>query len=283
MRRVILLLSSAVMLVIAASAAQAVTLRYRGKAGEVRKYSYADATRMQSEGGGVETRMESTSTALLAQKIKSVDDGVLTIEQKLTKGKTTAKVEGMDEPMKEDLPEVTILIKMDAQGRIKQFKSEEGFMTMAPTQELGRVLAEMGMFPKRDLKVGDTWSDEKEITEGDIGTIKIHYTRKLSALEPYRKRNCAKIETKFNGAIEPPEDIMNGDDMPGAEFEATIRFSGTAVTWFDHEAGVVVEEDNTMKMLMEMRFTMPAIGAGEDVEHSSKMATIVNTKMALQK
>lgn len=283
MRRTIPLVASAVTLVIAASAAHAITLRYQGKAGDVRKYAYAAAMRMQSEGMGMQERAESTSTALVAQKIKSVDDGVFVIEQKLTKGKVTMKMTDVDEPMKEELPEITVLIKMDAQGRIKQFKSEDGLTTMDTTRELGRVLAEMGMFPKRDLKVGDTWSDEKEITEPDVGTVKIHYTRKLSALEPYQKRNCAKIETKFSGTVEPPEDLMDGDAMPGAELDMNAGFSGTAVTWFDHEAGIVVEENDTLKMRMEMHFTMPAMGAGEDVEHSSKMAMISNIKMVLEK
>jgi len=92
MRRMILLLTMAGLLAAAASAG-AVTLRYQGKAGEVRKYGYALAMRIQSDAMGAQMRTETTATALFAEKIKSVDNGVLSIERKLTKGKTMVIIE----------------------------------------------------------------------------------------------------------------------------------------------------------------------------------------------
>jgi hypothetical protein len=267
----------------AGSAASAVTLGYQGKAGEVRKYSFAVAMRTQSEDGGTRERMEGTITGLLAQRIKSVDDGLLTIEQKLTNGKTVMTVEGLDEPVKREMPEVTTSLKIDAQGRVKQFKPDETAIMMSPTQGLDRALAEFGILPERDSKVGDTWSGDRAIADPDLGTIRLHLTRKLVALESQDKRDCAKIETKFNGTLQPPPEMMGGDDMIGSQFDFSVGFSGTVVTWFDYPNGLIVREDVAMRMLTEMHFTMPAMGAGEDVEHSSKTAMIMNTKAVLQK
>lgn len=269
-------------LLAAATAAQAVTLRYQGEAGEVRRYAFAASMRMQSEGEGEQARTEGTITGLLAQKINSVDNGVLTIEQKVTKGKMAMRVEGSGEPINREMPEVKTLMKMDAQGHVKYFKADDTAMMMSPTQGFDRALAEIGMFPERDLKVGDTWSSDREVPDADIGTIKLRLTRKLVALEPQDKHDCAKVETKFEGTLEPTAEMM-GSEMLDDQFDLNVGFSGTVVTWFDHRDGLIVREDVTMRMLTTMHFTMPAMGAGEDVEHSSRTAMIMNARTALQK
>jgi hypothetical protein len=283
MKRVSVLVVMVGVLVAAATAAQAVTLRYQGKADEVRRYSLAMAQRMQMEMDGQKNQMEGTMTALVARKITSVEDGVFTVEQKTTKGKATAKDSSTDKPSQEDLPDASIVMRFDALGRIKQYQPDEEAVMSDPTAELAQALLETGVFPDRDLKVGDTWSGDKEIKDENVGTVKVHFVRKLVALEAHEGRDCAKIETKFEGSIELPPDMMGAGDVPGMELSASHNFSGTEVTWFDHQAGLVVSEETNMKTLQEMHMTMPAVGAGEDVEHVSKIALIANTKVVLHK
>ena len=283
MRRAIACVIMTGALVVAATSAGAVILRYQGKPGDVRKYAYASTTRSQAESMGHEVRSETTLTALLLNKVQGVEGEVLSLENTWTKTKMMIKTEGDDEPRNLSRADRTLLVKMDKQGHIKEFKTGDESTATTQIDAFGRVLGHMGLLPERDVKVGDSWSDDAELSGEKIGTIKLRFTRKLTALEPHQNRDCAKIDTEFGGTVDTPASVVGDLGVPGGHVEANTTLSGTVVVWLDRAAGVLTEAVGTLKMITETRWTMPAAGAGEDVEHTAKSVTITNDKLVLQK
>jgi hypothetical protein len=263
------------------SGAGAVTLRYKAKVGDVARYTYAETSRTQTAFDGEQSRSEDTVTELIIQKITNVDGDVFTIEEKSTKRKSVSKSDD-EEPETTRLPDETTVTRIDAQGRNRSDEANGGDASDCFDYIADAAFGEIGAFPERDIKAGDSWSDDTEITCGQSASVKLRYTRTLVALETYQGHECAKIETKFGMAMEFSPDWLGIDEAAVTAFTGTLRFSGSITTWFDYAAGNEIADEATLKAVGEGSVTLSAAGAGADVEHTFKLSSIMNMKMMLQ-
>jgi len=97
--------------------------------------------------------------------------------------------------------------------------------------------------PDHPVRTGDTWPMNVEIPMGQIGTLVINLTYTFTGWDDHDGRKCAKLD--YSGTVK---------SKPGAAPATFALDSGkmTGTTWFDSDAGVVVENTSTQNMNMKV-------------------------------
>lgn len=259
--------------------AHAVVFRYRPEVGVVTKYKVAIAGRATTtmEGVGETMQMEMTGAISYSEKALSETEDTVRVEQTMTGGQVTAKVEG--ESQTQEMPKGKFVADMDRRGRLikvveADFGGEEGAPDMLSGANNLSSLSSFTVFPEGEVKVGDTWSDSLTIPAmPGSPEIKMKFTSRLLQLTTLADRQVAKIRTNFSGPI-------NLDFPAGEEESAAVQatLEGDMVVYYDYEKSVYVSGEGSVGMDMKVSMPMPeAEGMG------MTMKMVMNLKMGLAK
>jgi hypothetical protein len=221
--------------------------RYRFQPGQVlqSRVSMAGAT-MMGQSGGSPFKAQFRAVSRHTQKVRSVADGVATIEVRETPVSGSIKAMGQSESLSQK--PTTSVLKLTERGRLVSRKSGKGASTAGPGGFPGMDVLYGLNFPDRDLKPGDTWEDTINTGEGeDAQSVKI--SGRYVGRELFRGRPCAKFVTVSSAA--PPESATAGS-ASGADFTQNARIAATVTTYFDPAAGVEVYSSGSISMVSKV-------------------------------
>jgi len=256
-----------------------VTLRYKFPVKETRTYTIRltgeMAMTMQILGQEAPAMISLQGTMTQTEQVEDVDkDGVATVVM-TSKGRMKTEITGLptgtEPPQQEETPEVTVRLKVDSLGKVKEVKFEkfgEKAEPQIPTPfGLDFTMPQMqGMgwqgflLPEKPVRPGDSWdiTTEQTLNFGDR-TVKLEIKgrARLVGFEKVEGRDCAVIET----TVEIPDfgEFLEAVPIPKGEGSINARMEGqsSGKVWFDIANGLVVKRDETTEVTMN--FTISAL------------------------
>jgi len=258
-----------------------VTLRYKFPLKETRTYSLQITGEMamtvQVLGQEAPAMISLQGTMTQTEQIEDVDkDGIATIVT-TTKGRMKTEVTGLpvgpETPKQEEIPEVTVRLKVDPLGKVKEVKVEKlgervepqistpfvlDFTTMPQMQG---VSWQGFLLPEKPIHSGDSWdiTTEQTINFGDR-TVKLEIKgqARLVGFEKVEGRDCAVIET----TVEVPDfgEFLEAVPIPVEKGSINARIEGksSGKVWFDITNGLVVKRDETTEVTMNLSISAPS-------------------------
>jgi len=257
-----------------------ITLRYKFPIKETRTYSVRVTGEMamtvQILGQEAPAMISLQGTMTQTERIEDVDkEGVATIVT-MTKGRMKTEVTGLpvgpETPKQEEIPEVTVRLKVDPLGKVKEVKVEKlgekaepqiptpfglDFTTMPQMQGMGW---QGVLLPEKPIRSGDSWdiTTEQTINFGDR-TVKLEIKGQahLVGFEKVEGRECAVIET----TVEIPDfgEFLEAVPIPVEKGSINARIEGksSGKVWFDIANGLVVKRDETTEVTMNLSISAP--------------------------
>ncbi len=240
----------------------------------VQSQDYAITVVKEREGGGRELELE-----FVGQKIDSQTGGKALVTFDSKADAKTDRTNAVGGTMRK-LVGVKLHYLTDTNGRIDKVvgttELQAKLLGAAPQQArmiLGNLLTDENLkrlvtlasgLPDKPVKVGETWSAQRETTLGQMGALLEDSKYALKGWEEHDKRRCALLE--FTGTIASKS---GGPTGPAAITIENGKTSGKA--WFDPVVGMVI--DSQMEQEMTMKFT----ANGKNFE--SKTKTKINVKV----
>jgi hypothetical protein len=233
------------------------------------------AMTMQILGQEAPAMISLQGTMTQTEQVEDVDkDGVATVVM-TSKGRMKTEITGLptgtEPPQQEETPEVTVRLKVDSLGKVKEVKFEkfgEKAEPQIPTPfGLDFTMPQMqGMgwqgflLPEKPVRPGDSWdiTTEQTLNFGDR-TVKLEIKgrARLVGFEKVEGRDCAVIET----TVEIPDfgEFLEAVPIPKGEGSINARMEGqsSGKVWFDIANGLVVKRDETTEVTMN--FTISAL------------------------
>jgi len=268
MRRRLVLIAvgfTAAWLAVLCAAAQAVMLRYAPKVGTKVSYDHAVTSTSDATVAGQTMHVDSTMHMTATYTAKAQTPKGTRVEVAMRDGSMTLTMPGAETPRTQKIPDMTTTMLIDDRGQMQQAKtSGEDQQASAMSDDLLSNLSGFSMFPKTEVKPGDTWSDTLETKAmGKAGAaVKVAFTCTLLELSTYQGRQCAKIRTTFKGTT-------TATGMPG-----TGNLQGSALQYYDYENSLWV--DGEVKMTMNMK--LPGQGDSEGGSMLMHMAMTMKMK-----
>jgi hypothetical protein len=238
--------------------------------------------RIETYTRGTPATYEVNRSSLRTLRVTSIRNGLLTAEARFTDCKASTRAEGRSLFANRHFPDRMGMIVMDILGRVKQLRTYPEPKEVSPLDAVSRAMEHTCEFPERALRVGDTWSADREIPQPRVGTVRLHFARKLAALESRRKHDCARIETRFSGTVLPKATGTAQELSPRARFGSRIRFSGSGVSWFDHRRGLSVEIAFSVRLVMPKYLPASPSDADGGVNQPSKTTVTMSSRAVLQ-
>ena len=244
---------------------ESLQLEYKYKVGEYRRYDMLILGKgsVQLPGQKEKSKLETSSDLTFAQHVEAYvpKDGIWRMEWDMIKG-----VLNLPEFGDITLTIPSLQFEMDRYGKISKVT---GFEDLAVTPGLPKQdsmaktlgqLTSLG-FPKKELKVGDTWDQEFKIEIKDQDPVVMKTTSKLLGYEVMDKADCAIIqttyETPFKLADKPKaadEPKVAGDaDKP--EEKPTVLVGtekGDFVMHFAYTEGRIVRTEGTSEITADL-------------------------------
>ncbi|MEX0715766.1 MAG: DUF6263 family protein [Planctomycetaceae bacterium] len=144
-------------------------------------------------------------------------------------------------------------IQIDPEVRKKMQAAGAGFGGGLSEDSLKQMFEQIGGLPDKAVAPGTKWSETIDMSvPGTRAGMKIDST--YYGIEDRGGRKLARIDTKFSlGDASPaPADVKDdeeGEDEPQLEIKS---LEGDGKTWFDVEAGRLVEADSKVDMVMSL-------------------------------
>ena len=259
--------------------AQAITLRYAPRVGEVHRQKTTIA-------GGMETTMEALSQPLRGQisvdmeyseKALSQTDTLTRMQTDLLGGKAMVSMAGQSQTT--DMPTGRMVADVDRLSRVVKVIQADlsgGQQTMGAGAENFPNWSQFGVFPEGDVDVNDTWSGKVNIpaAPGMPGIANV-YTCTLLDLTSFQGRKCAKIRTAFNGPFQM--DLSGAPGLPQLLENITYAtMQGDIVWYYDYENSVYVYGEGSISVDMKMSLGGGNVPAGN---MTTKMLMNINTAL----
>ena len=241
--------------VVTAAPARAERFKYRFRPGQVieSRVGMAGAS-MMGPTTGTMLKAQFRTTMRQSQRVRSVKNGVVTLEVTDTtvSGRMTAS--GRTEPMKRE-PSKS-LVRLTEQGKFLNRQSLTPGEQETPSPLDGTDVLYGLNFPDRDLKPGDTWEATRTTGTGPTAS-KVHVVWKYAGRQPFRGRDCVKVVA----VMKIP--MGNGAAGEGAVEGAQGRITGSVTTYFDPQAGVEVYSTGSLVMLAKADLSQVSQEGGE--------------------
>ena len=240
-------------------------LEYKFKVGEYRRYDMViigeGAVRLpgQSERSKFEARTEFT----FAQHAKAFapKDGIWRMEWDMIRGALTLPEFG---EMTLTVPSLTF--EMDKYGTISKVSGLEDLAItpgLPKEDSMGKALGQLTSFgfPKKALKIGDTWEQEFRVEIPGQDPVPIKTTSKLIDFEIMEGSNCAKIvttyETPFKLTENKPDSepqISHGAGDDGAERPKSLSGieKGEYCMHFAYDEGRIMRISGTLSVTADL-------------------------------
>ena len=246
-----------------ATAAGAVTLAFKDKAGDAREYT--STTKIigvaQTALGAMPITMDMTMNS--NEKVTAVKDKVADVVYSVTGGSTTVTVgalPGMDAipPIVQPVPAFSINFTRTPAGKVDKVTVTGGGMQAlgGPLDALNTQLLNPSQgttFPEKDLKEGDKWEVPMSLSlNGAPVTITAKYTligTETRANKTYQKLTC-DLEMNVPKLVIPVAAMVGQVNM-------SMTLKGTSTELFDVEAGELFS--SAMKADVTMISTVPGM------------------------
>ncbi|HEY3418098.1 MAG TPA: hypothetical protein VGM23_14570 [Armatimonadota bacterium] len=272
----------------AAVAAQAYTLRYKDVAGIARTYQATVNVK------GTTTMPDKTAIPIvmvmnltMKEKVQSVNpDGTATILNEMKDGTMTMTINGQEQ--KQPFPAFQVTFDRTPTGKISHVKMEGQGAQMMQSMSGGNFMNQLGSgfeFPDGDLKLGDTWKMNQPIDV--LPGMKFNISALFTLVgAPVRDgKNYLEITTDANMNL--PKSTMQipnaggNADAGGAtpSMSVAMRMQGKGSTLFDTADGNIAS--STMHMTMNMTMWIPDPQSGKTTQAITAM--IFDTTMKLVK
>ncbi len=246
-------------------------LEYRFQVGEYRRYDMVIIGEgfLQLPGQTEKSKLETRTELTFMQHVEAFvpKDGVWRMEWDMIRGALTLPEFG----------EITLTIpslqyEMDKYGAISKVKGLEELAVAPglPQQEsmaksLGQ-LTSVG-FPKKELKLGDTWEQEYQIEVQDQEPITVKTTSKLLDYEILDGVNCAKILTTYETPFRLSDKKKDAEEKPkpgGAEDASAEKpvvlvgsEKGEFCTHFAYGDGKIMRISGTLEITADLEGKEP--------------------------
>ncbi|MEI7833757.1 MAG: hypothetical protein WCJ56_11245 [bacterium] len=246
-----------------ATAAGAVTLAFKDKAGDVRQYS--STTKItgtaQTALGAMPITMDMTMSS--NEKVTAVKLNVADVTYSVTGGSTTVKVgalPGMDPiaPITQPVPAFSLNFTRTPGGKVGKVTLAGGGLQLlgGPLDALNNQLLNPSQgttFPDKDLKEGDKWEIPMSLNlNGAPVTITAKYT--LVGTETRAQKTYQKITCDLEMSV-PKLAIPVA--AAGVQVNMAMTMKGTSTELFDAEAGELFS--SAMKADVTMTTTVPGV------------------------
>lgn len=271
---------------------KSIALEYRFSEDQSHNYdvTVAGIGTLRLPGQESESKLQTNSELRFSEKVigKAVSDGVWRISRKLTKGEMTLPDFG-----KMPVTAPPLEIEVDKYGAVRSMKGLDQLAStlgLPADQAMADILSQLRFvgFPKKELKVNDTWDDKYAVQLSGQKPIALSVTSSLVGFDRVMKIDCATIVTKYEAPFVFSLDERDGKDPGDAkivEATATAQKSKALVgiekgefhTYFSYDYGNVVQSYGHIELTADLdtgskatddRATSPppAAGAASDAK-----------------
>lgn len=269
----------------------AVQLTYLPKPGSslTLKTSVAAAAIAQVPAMDESMKMQVRGTVTFQQRVTRADENeFIEITTQVQSGHLTMTSDGEEERLAP--PHDKTVVRMTAHGKIMSIQSTLGsdlsnaddpFGTMLGVDS-GTLRAQGLMFPKGDVKVGDSWKEECIVDRGDKKSITIRCSARLLDIVEVLGYRCAKIHATL---WTPLDTNQFAEEVSGSD-EASVEVSGYTkndiTVYFAVDIGSPVYVEGAVISLSEISAALPAeladaAGIGDDMSVSTRLKMNFNT------
>lgn len=244
---------------------QSVALEYKFPEGESRRYdvTVAGVGVLKLPGQTSETRLQTNSDLTFVEQVmpKPLQDGIWRISRKLVKGEMTLPDFG-----KLPVSAPALEIEMDKYGAVRTIKGLDQLSStfgLPSDKAMADILTQTKSvgFPKKDLKVNDTWTDQYAVQLANQKSVAITATSVLAGFDRILKTDCATIVTKyeapFSFALDATDEKPAGDQKDASAPDAKPKvFAGTEKgefrTYFSYSDGKIMQSYGTIELTADL-------------------------------
>jgi hypothetical protein len=230
---------------------KAIKLRLEFNEGDEYKYNLIQDSTTTTEFMGKKMEMPNKTEITLTQRVEKVEQGVAELSITYDSYDMEMNVGGKKIPstMGKKMIGETSTMKLRENGEIIE---PEGIQGMVGFQGLGSDIRNIFFaiypwFPERKLKVGERWTQTKEISQSPMKVaIDAQYT--LSKLEAKKGYDCAVIDYTISMSFE------TGDQ---AKMHIKGKGEGKGTTFFAYEKGFLVMSQVEMDLAVSISAPLP--------------------------
>jgi hypothetical protein len=245
---------------------QSVALEYRFIDNEIRRYdvTLAGVGTLRLPGQSQQTKLQVNSELTFVEQVapKNTSDDIWHIIRKLVKGEMTIPDFGKLPVM---VPQLDIT--MDKYGAVRTIKGLDQLSStfgLPPDQGMADILSQLKFvgFPKKDLKVNDTWDDDYAVQLAGQKPITIKATSTLTDFCRVLKTDCATILTKyevpfaFSLDTKDPKSVSDSKTSESAATQKPKAFVGKEKgefrTYFSYVDGKIMQSYGTIELTADV-------------------------------
>jgi hypothetical protein len=152
----------------------------------------------------------------------------------------------------------------NAGGRRGGARGASAMLRNMYNEDMFKQMLELAGAPPRAMRVGESWSNTRDVTTPTVGKLVVTTTNTLRGWQEHDGKKCARVE--FIGAMASADEGTSGGAMPVRTSLKSGSLSGRY--WFAPELGISVETsiDQTYVISMSGQFGRPP---GKDAENAN--------------
>lgn len=282
MRKSLLMVALAILVIGATIAAQAARLQYKDVAGTIRTYkAYYSMKGSFAVPGQGDVPMTIVMNFTVREKVMAVAaDGTAKILDELKDGALTVNAAGQEQ--KKPFPEFQMTYDRTPQGKTSNMQmTGEGADTMKQMSGMGmnqNFMSEMGsavQFPDKELAFGDTWKTAMPVEAMPGMKFDISALFKLTGTKVVDAKTYLQIDTDLN--MNMPKSSIKAPDGSGLNMTMGMAMKAKSTTLFDEQAGALFSGSFNGTMTMTMSMKDP--GSDETIDMNGTMTIIGSMKL----
>jgi len=255
----------------------AVRLRYSGKPGKVYRYKTMVVGAGENKASMMNQPMRMQMTMMLEHTTRVLKISPEALELEVASVQGSSNVTSMGQQTKTPIPKTRIVMRITPLGKVLETKTG----SPSGTGRMGAMGGMMGnspvnnflpIFPERDVKPGDTWSEEAAIPVYKDVKLNVRMNSKLLGLMNFRGHKCAKIQMTYEI---PMDDLMPPEaqtQTPQMTMTMKGKATGRMTYYFDYERGHEVYSEGPILLAMKMNVSaQSSSGEQQDMETSTVM------------
>jgi hypothetical protein len=248
------------LILVACTQAAGVTLRYRFKPDQVFRYKQmmSGAAMMTLSGESEPARSTMEGTGTVKSVVLSVSpDGTARIRQEDLGGQMRVTTDGEEHTV--PMPREQYTITMSPTGKVTRERKPGAAAGREEGQSLLGDIVRALEFPKKDLKVGETWTTTLKVPVQSVGRVPVAVTQKLAEITKFKGRQCAVVDVTFEAPF----------SLEQQSVAATGKMTGSGKIYFDFTKGVEVE--SSLSVVQQVKVTATVGGDAREFKQTSKM------------
>ncbi len=224
---------------------------FKFNVGDEHRYQLIQDSTTATEFMGRKMEMPSTTDITLTQKVENVNQGEIHLVLTYDSFDMEMNVGGKEIPgtMGEKMVGQSISMKLRENGEIIEPQGIQSMVALqGPSSDVSSMFFSLyPIFPDRALKVGESWTQNQEMDQTQMGvTIENKYT--FARREEKKGYKCAVIDFTLTMSVE-----STGEAQMKMEGNGT----GNGTIYFAYEKGLIVESGVELDMTMAISTPLP--------------------------